>query len=113
MTLIDWLSEFPGAITLCDATGIILYMNERSQEVFKQEGGIGLLGSNLLDCHPEPSKTHLKNIMETGIKNVYTIEKNGKKKLIYQSPWYKKGQFSGLVELALDIPDNLPHFKRD
>jgi hypothetical protein len=45
-------------------------------------------------------------------KNVYTIEKNGVKKLIFQSPWYKDGKYAGLVELSLEIPFELPHFVR-
>jgi hypothetical protein len=44
--------------------------------------------------------------------NVYTIEKNGIKKLIYQSPWFEKGEMKGLVELSLEIPFNMPHFIR-
>ena len=45
--------------------------------------------------------------------NVYTIEKGGKKKLIYQTPWYKDGQYAGFVELSLVIPAEMPHFIRD
>ena len=44
--------------------------------------------------------------------NVYTIEKNGIKKLIYQSPWFEKGVMKGLVELSLEIPFDMPHFIR-
>ncbi len=46
-------------------------------------------------------------------KNVYTIEKKGKKKLIYQAPWFLDGAFGGLVELSLEIPFEMPHFIRD
>jgi hypothetical protein len=45
-------------------------------------------------------------------KNVYTIEKNGVKKLIYQSPWYKDGEYAGFVEISLEIPLEIPHFVR-
>ena len=44
--------------------------------------------------------------------NIYTIEKRGKKKLIYQAPWYADGKYAGFVELALEIPETLPHFVR-
>ena len=44
--------------------------------------------------------------------NVYTIEKHGIKKLIYQAPWYRDGEFAGLVELAIELPAELPHFVR-
>jgi hypothetical protein len=42
-------------------------------------------------------------------KNVYTIEKNGVKKLIYQSPWYYNGEYAGFVELSLEIPFEMEH----
>jgi hypothetical protein len=45
--------------------------------------------------------------------NVYTIQKNGKKKLIYQAPWFRDGVYAGFVELSLEIPWDLPHFNRD
>ena len=45
-------------------------------------------------------------------KNVYTIEKNGVKKMIFQSPWYKDGIYAGFVELSLEIPFEMPHFIR-
>ncbi len=51
-------------------------------------------------------------MMKTRSKNVYTIEKNGIKKLIYQSPWYENGEYAGFVELSLEIPFELPHFVR-
>ena len=40
------------------------------------------------------------------------IEKNGVKKIIYQSPWYKEGEYAGFVELSLEIPLEMPHFIR-
>ena len=50
--------------------------------------------------------------VETRQSNVYTIEKNGLKKLIYQSPWYQNGAYAGFIELSLEIPFELPHFVR-
>jgi hypothetical protein len=44
--------------------------------------------------------------------NVYTIEKNGVHKLIYQSPWFEKGELKGLVEFTVEIPSDLPHHVR-
>lgn len=108
-----WTQEFPGSITVCDPAGIILEMNDRSAKTFQEQGGAALVGSNLLDCHPEPSRTKLVRIMETRQPNVYTIEKQGVKKLIYQGPWFQDGRYAGFVELALEIPVELPHFVRD
>jgi len=113
MTNIPWAKEFPGSITVCDAAGVILDMNDRAAESFAKDGGRGLLGSNLLDCHPEPSRTRLQELLSSGQVNAYTIEKGGVKRLIYQAPWYEDGQYRGLVEVALVLPDTLPHFVRD
>ena len=107
-----WFEGFPGAITVCDREGTILYMNDQALEVLADDGGSKLLGQNVLDCHPEPSRSKLKRMMETQQPNVYTIEKKGKKKLIYQSPWYQDGEYAGFVELSLFIPFEMPHFIR-
>ena len=108
-----WIQEFPAAITVCDADGILLEMNDKAAKTFEADGGRKLIGSNMLDCHPEPSRTKTERLLAAHTKNVYTIEKNGIKKLIYQSPWYKNGEFAGFVELSLEIPfGDLPHFVR-
>ena len=110
---LEWVKEFPGAVTVCDAEGRIVEMNEKSREVFAADGGAKLLGANVLDCHPEPSRSRLKAMMDDRRENVYTIQKNGRKKLIYQTPWYKDGAYAGFVELSLEIAWDLPHFNRD
>ena len=112
MTQHAWINEFPGAFTVCDPDGIILVMNDKSAQVFEADGGKSLIGSNLLDCHPMAARAKLERLMETQERNVYTIEKNGVKKLIYQSPWYENGRCMGWVELALEIPFEMPHFVR-
>jgi len=115
MTSLDWVEEFPGAITVCDPTGIILAINAKAAQGFAAEGGKALLGSNVLACHPEPARAHLQQMLETQQANVYTIEKNGAHKLIYQTPWYQDGAYAGFVELSLVLPTalaTLPHFVR-
>jgi transcriptional regulator with PAS, ATPase and Fis domain len=107
-----WIQEFPGSVTVCDSNGIILAMNDKSIRTFQDSGGAALIGSNLFDCHPEPSRTKLKELLNAGRANVYTIEKKGIKKLIYQSPWYVNGSYRGFVELSLEIPAEIPHFVR-
>jgi len=108
----EWIKEFPAAVTVCDEEGIILEMNDKSARTFEKDGGRKLIGSNMLDCHPEPARTKTERLLTAREKNVYTIEKNGVKKLIYQSPWYRNGQYAGFVELSLEIPFEMPHFIR-
>lgn len=113
MSDVNWMEEFPGAITVCDTKGIILAMNAKATKMFAADGGAQLIGSNLLDCHPEPARTKVAEMLASGRSNVYTIEKNGARKLIYQSPWFENGVYAGFVELGLPIPDPMPHFNRD
>jgi transcriptional regulator with PAS, ATPase and Fis domain len=107
-----WVESFPAAVTVCDERGIILEMNDRSAAVFAADGGRDLIGSDLADCHPGVSRAKLTTLLESRRPNVYTIEKNGVKKLIYQSPWYRDGKYAGFVELSLEIPFEVPHFVR-
>ena len=108
----EWIKEFPAAVTVCDEKGIILDMNDKAAKTFEKDGGRKLIGSNMLDCHPEPARTKAERLLAAREKNVYTIEKNGVKKLIYQSPWYRNGEYAGFVELSLEIPFKMPHFIR-
>ncbi len=107
-----WVKECAAAITVCDAEGIIIEMNDAAIMTFEKDGGEKLIGKNFLDCHPEPSRTQLEELLKTQKTNVYTIEKNGAKKLIFQIPWYNDGKYGGIVELSLVIPDVMPHFVR-
>jgi hypothetical protein len=109
----SWVDEFPGAVTVCATDGTILEMNERAAKGFEADGGMELIGKSLLDCHPEPARSKLGELLASGKRNVYTIEKRGVKKLIYQAPWYRNGTYAGLVELSLEIPSELPHFVRE
>lgn len=108
-----WTHEFSSAITVCDRRGIILAMNEKSCDTFAQEGGATLVGTNLLACHPEPARSKVAAMLESGVENVYTIERNGIRKLIFQAPWYKEGVYAGFVEISIPIPQEIPHFVRD
>lgn len=108
-----WVEEFAGSVVVCDPEGIILEMNERAVKTFEKSGGIVLIGSNLLDCHPEPSRSKLIELMEQRRTNIYTIEKSGVKKLIHQAPWHVKGEYRGFVEMVIEVPASMPHFIRN
>src|SRR5512140_2719714 len=106
----DFIEKLDGAVIVTDADGKLCYMNERAVRNFEKDGGKELLGRDLMECHSEASGKKILEIMETKQNNVYTIEKKGKKKLIFQTPWISDGEFKGLVELSLEIPFDMPHF---
>jgi transcriptional regulator with PAS, ATPase and Fis domain len=108
----DWKKELNVAITVCDQNGDIIEMNEKSQHTFQKYGGASLVGKSLFTCHSEKSVAIIKALMNDNRTNIYTIEKEGKKKLIYQCPWYENGEVMGLVELSMEIPFEMPHFVR-
>ena len=108
----NWMKQFPAAIIVCDCKGTILEMNDKAARTAESDGGYDLLGKNLLDCHPEPARSKVQQLLDHCEKNIYTIEKNGVKKLIYQCPWFEDGQYAGLVEMSLEIPFEMAHFIR-
>jgi hypothetical protein len=109
----DWITGFPGAVTVCDRRGVITYMNDKSAKTFEADGGLALVGTNLLACHPEPSRSRVADLLANPRVNAYTVEKRGVRKLIYQAPWFRDGVVQGLVELSLEIPESMPHFVRE
>jgi len=109
----NWTDGFLGAMTVCDREGIVVYMNELSKKEFNKYEEVGLVGKSLIDCHPEPARTKLIEMLAEPISNSYTIEKRGIRKMIHQSPWMEDGQFKGVIEISFEIPMDMPHFKRD
>ncbi len=108
-----WLCGLPFSLTVCNDAGTILYMNDRADRSFEAWGGKARVGSDILDCHPEPARTRLREIMEKQQRNVYTVEKKGTRRLIFQAPWYRDGVYAGFFELILPLPENMPHFIRN
>jgi hypothetical protein len=103
----DYFQHQEGSVTVCDKNGIILYMNQKAINTFGNK-----LGENLFHCHPLAAQEKIKYLLQTGETNVYTIEKKGIKKMIYQTPWYANGEIAGLIEYSFSIPFDMPHFIR-
>lgn len=108
----NYIEEADFAVTVCKKDGEIVYMNQKSKKTFLRPGMPDILGNNVLDCHPEPARTLLADLMAHPRNNAYTIEKNGVKKLIFQTPWYDKGEYAGFMELSMEIPFNMKHAVR-
>jgi len=106
----QWAEQMDCAVTVCDKDGIILYMNEKSRKTFEKHGN--LIGKNLMDCHNLSSIAKIKELLATGGNNTYTIEKNGVKKIIYQTAWKENDIVSGLVEISIVLPEEVPNHIR-
>jgi transcriptional regulator with PAS, ATPase and Fis domain len=108
-----WLDGIAVAATVCDRSGTCLYLNEQAARQFAKDGGRALLGKNLLDCHPERARNRFAAQLASPTRNTYTIEKDGKRKIIHQIPWYQGDVFAGVVEMSFELPAEMPHFVRD
>jgi PAS domain-containing protein len=110
----DWVARFPGAVTITDADLRIVFLNQQAARTFADYGGEELIGADLLACHGERSRAQIEGLLRDAGTNVYTIEKRGLRKLIYQTVWRdRQGAVGGLVELSLELPASMPHFVRD
>ena len=109
----NWANELPFmAITISDKEGKIIEMNDRSAMTFQKSGGRELIGKELMDRHKEKAQSMIREMMASPKTNAYTIEKEGLKKLIYQTPWYENGEFGGLAEFSIVLPSDMPHYIR-
>lgn len=100
----SWSDEVNFPVTICDTDGIIVYMNQASIKYFENYGGEQLVGQNLLDCHPEPSKSELLEMLIKRQSQSIQNEKDGQNRLIVQTPWYNNGEYAGLIELIHNLP---------
>ena len=104
----SWADELDCAVTLCDTQGIVRYQNDRSVAVNGDARG-----QSLFPCHNERSRAIIRRLLDEGGRNVYTIEKRGIRKLIYQTVWREAGEVCGLAEFSMEIPGEMPHYIRN
>ncbi|MBR3066067.1 MAG: diguanylate cyclase [Bacteroidales bacterium] len=105
----DYFEGADVAVTVCAKDGTILDMNQKSRKTFLKPGQESILGKNVLDCHPEPARTMLADMLANPRTNIYTVEKEGVKKLIYQCPWYEGEEYAGFMELSIVLPEFIPN----
>ena len=106
----EWAKEMNCAVTVCDKEGVIIYMNDKAKETFASHGD--LVGKSLIPCHSERSRGIIAELLASGGSNAYTIQKNGLRKMIYQTAWKENGKVAGLVEISMIIPEDMPHYIR-
>ncbi len=109
---LSWINNISAAVTVSDINGIIIYMNEKSAKLYEKDGVYKLIVKKLSECHSTQSNKIIDELISERKSNSYTIEKNGIKKMIFQTPWYEEGEVGGLIEISFDIPFNLPHHIR-
>ncbi|MBP5334048.1 MAG: diguanylate cyclase [Bacteroidales bacterium] len=105
----DYFENADVAVTICGKDGTILDMNAKSKRTFIKPGEPEIIGKNVLDCHPEPARSLLADMLENPRTNVYTVEKEGVKKLIFQTPWYDGDEYAGFMELSMVLPEVIPN----
>ena len=54
----------------------------------------------------------IRRLTAEGGSNAYTIEKQGVRKMIYQTAWRTGDKVGGLVEISMEIPAEMPHYIR-
>lgn len=107
-----WMNIIGCAVTICDTEGVVLYMNQKARDTFAKHGD--MIGRNLFGCHSERSAQMIRHMLSTGDTNAYTIEKQGIKKLIYQTPWRDAdGKIAGMAEISIPLPSDMPHYVRE
>ncbi len=99
-----WSDEVDFPVTICDKEGIIVGMNKKSIDFFKDDGGKELLGKSLVDCHPEPSRSKLLDLWSNPRANTYIDQTPNGKMLVHETPWYENGTYMGFVEILVTIP---------
>ena len=109
--MINWWNEIDFPITVCDTGGIILEMNRASILNFAKDGGETLIGKSLLDCHPEPARTKLVEMLKSRTSHTYKSRKSNR--LVRQFPWYQDGFYMGFVEMLIPLPDGFCTIEKD
>lgn len=105
----SYLDTVDFAATVCDKEGIVLYQNARA---IRRDGDV--TGKNLYNCHGPKAAQMIRYMIETGTINTYEIIRHGKRKLLHQTPWFDgNGAVAGLIELAIDLPDNMRVMDKD
>lgn len=109
----DWVEHYPAAVSVCDTKGTIIAINKPAMVLFQKYGGATLVGTSLFDCHPKAANVIIRKMLKEQNSNTYITEKQGTRHLVHQTPWYHQGQFGGLTETIIPLPEQVAIKKRD
>jgi hypothetical protein len=104
-----WFKAFPGSITITNAKGMILQMNDKAAESYRDGGGHALVGKSAIGCHEEPVRQTVQRMYDEPAMRIYTTRENGQNILVTHAPFFSDGEFMGIVELVIELPEVIPH----
>ncbi len=104
-TLLDRLQA---GVTIADAKGRIVYLNDLAAAHYADRGGRALVGTHLDDCHNAQSQAKIREIYarhrggDTMPTRYYEEKEDGRAQSIVLIPLVDGGTFVGLAELMWD-----------
>jgi len=110
---LEWFENLPCAVTVCDRNYTILYVNQATAEANAERGGKELVGRSLLDCHPPRARRLLRKVMDSGEPHIFTSERNGRKKMVYEAHWRRDGEVGGMIEVSFQLPRKVRNLAKD
>jgi len=102
----------PVAITVCDVHANIIAMNPAAHRRYSRQGGLALIGTSLLNCHPEHAQRRILNLLADDATNSSIVEAGGKATLLHQATWHDQGAVAGLIEFCIPLPADLLRYAR-
>lgn len=109
-TLFDGLRA---AVTIADQDFEISFMNDRAAAFYAEDGGLELIGRNLLDCHRDEHKRVIRAAYtryrsgDLTPTRYHTQKEGGALESIVHIPLMVEGQFRGVAELIWNERANL------
>ncbi len=93
------------AVTIADRDFRITFMNDRAAEFYAEDGGLELIGRNLLDCHREEHKRVIRDAYDRYRAGDLTPtryrsrKEDGTLQSVVHIPLLVEDRFRGLAEL--------------
>jgi len=107
------VEALPAEVAAWEAAGILSGMNTCAGMLFKDAGDGCRPGSEVLACHPEPSRTKFPGTLAFQTSNAYLNTNKGEKRFFFLSPWYPGGRFAGFVETSFVVPGKIPQLVKE
>ena len=101
------------AVTIADQDFQISFMNDRAAAFYGEDGGMELIGKNLLDCHRDEHKTVIRAAYDRYRADDLTPTRYHAKKeggtfeSIVHIPLMVEGEFRGIAELIWNEREDL------